>query len=63
MTKPYDQSDINYIAGFEAGCNFLIAEIEWYMREHGGSEAVLAPMIRHLKSDPEKKVEKVVDKV
>jgi hypothetical protein len=33
------------------------------MRENAGSEAVLAPMIRHLKSDPEKKVEKVVDKV
>lgn len=63
MFDPKSAADINYIAGFEAGCNFLIAEIEWYMREHGGSETVLAPMIRHLKSDPEKKVEKVVDKV
>lgn len=67
MSKPYNQDDLNYIHGFEAGCNFICNEIEQTMRATPGTEAVLAPLLRHLRQNPGKlpiKIfEKSVDKV
>ena len=54
MNESYSQDDLDYIAGFEAGCNFIIHEIEQTMRAVPGTEGVLAPLIRHLKQNPGK---------
>jgi hypothetical protein len=67
MSKPYSPEDIEYIKGFEAGCDYICNEIERAMRETPGSETVLAPLLRHLKSTPGntpiKKLVKTLDKV
>ena len=51
MSKPYTPEDIQYIKGFEAGCDYIVAEIERHMRENPGTEAVLAPLLRKLKGE------------
>lgn len=51
MSKPYSPEDIQYIKGFEAGCDYIVAEIERYMRQTPGTEAVLAPLLRRLKME------------
>lgn len=68
--KPYTQDDLHYIKGFDHGCDYIVAEIERYMRQKDGSEAVLAPLLRHLRMEdvalgklPTKNLEKSVDKV
>jgi len=42
--------DLEYIAGFESGCNFIVREIELYMR-HQGDSLLLAQLLAHLKGD------------
>lgn len=51
MSKPYSQQDLDYIKGFDHGCDYIVAEIERYMRQKDGSEAVLAPLLRHLRME------------
>lgn len=51
MNEPYSQDDLDYIAGFEAGCNFIVTEVERILREHPETEPVLLPVIRHLNHD------------
>ena len=40
--------NIEYAQGFDCGCNFILMEIENYMREHGVDYSEL---INHLKGD------------
>ena len=69
MFDPKSAADINYIKGFDHGCDYIVAEIERYMRDHPGAEGVLAPMLRRLKGAddlgkaPTKNLDKGVDKV
>ena len=49
MFDPTSAADINYIKGFDHGCDYIVAEIERHMRENDGTEAVLAPLLRKLK--------------
>jgi hypothetical protein len=49
MFDPKSAADINYIKGFDHGCDYVVAEIERYMRENDGSEKVLAALLRRLK--------------
>ena len=49
MFDPKSAADINYIKGFDHGCDYIVAEIERHMRENDGTEAVLAPLLRKLK--------------
>jgi hypothetical protein len=49
MFDPKSAADINYIKGFDHGCDYIVAEIERYMRENDGSEQVLAALLRRLK--------------
>ena len=69
MFDPKSAADINYIKGFDHGCDYIVAEIERYMRDSPGTEAVLAPMLRRLKGNddsgkvPTKKSDKGVDSV
>jgi hypothetical protein len=53
MFDPKSAADINYIKGFDHGCDYIVAEIERYMRENDGSEAVLSRLLRHLKGADE----------
>jgi len=69
MFDPKSAADINYIKGFDNGCDYIVAEVERYMRDHPGTEGVLAPMLRRLKGAddlgkvPTKKSDKSVDSV
>ena len=69
MFDPKSAADINYIKGFDYGCDYIVAEVERYMRDHPGTEGVLAPMLRRLKGAddlgkvPTKKSDKSVDSV
>ena len=45
-----------YIKGFDHGCDYIVAEIERYMRQTPGTEAVLAPLLRRLKMEDSGKV-------
>ena len=38
-----------YIKGFDHGCDYIVAEIERYMKEHANTEQVLAPLLRVLR--------------
>jgi hypothetical protein len=49
MFDPKSAADINYIKGFDHGCDYIVAEIERHMRENDGTEVVLAPLLRKLK--------------
>ncbi len=49
MFDPKSAADINYIKGFDHGCDYLVAEIERFMRETPGSEVFVAPLLRRLK--------------
>ena len=49
MFDPKSAADINYIKGFDHGCDYIVAEIERYMKEHANTEQVLAPLLRRLK--------------
>ena len=69
MFDPKSAADINYIKGFDHGCDYIVAEVERYMRDHPGTEGVLAPMLRRLKGAddlgkaPTKNSDKRLDKV
>jgi len=39
-----------YISGFDAGCNFVMKEIEKFQRKHGHS-AMLDELVAHLKQE------------
>jgi len=39
-----------YISGFDAGCNFVMKEIEKFQRKHGHS-AMLDELVNHLKQE------------
>ena len=49
MFDPKSAADINYIKGFDHGCDYIVAEIERYMKEHANTEQVLAPLLRVLR--------------
>lgn len=51
MFDPKSAADINYIKGFDHGCDYLVAEIERYMKENANTEQVLAPLLRALKQE------------
>jgi hypothetical protein len=51
MNEPYSQDDLDYIAGFEAGCNYIVAEIERYIEVYPSKEFVLTELLAHLKSE------------
>ena len=51
MFDPKSAADINYIKGFDHGCDYIVAEIERYMRDKPGTEAVLAPLLRMLRME------------
>ena len=56
MFDPKSAADINYIKGFDHGCDYIVAEIERYMKEHANTEQVLAPLLRRLKMEDSGKV-------
>jgi len=49
MFDPKSAADINYIKGFDHGCDYIVAEIERFMRETPGSEVFVAPLLRRLR--------------
>jgi len=49
MSEKYSDADINYIKGFDHGCDYIVAEIERYMRETPDTEAALASLLLRLK--------------
>lgn len=51
MFDPKSAADINYIKGFDHGCDYIVAEIERYMKETPNTEGVLAPLLRRLKME------------
>jgi len=51
MFDPKSAADINYIKGFDHGCDYIVAEIERHMKEVPNTEQVLAPLLRHLKGE------------
>jgi hypothetical protein len=51
MSETYSQDDLDYIAGFEAGCNYIVAEIERYTKAYPTSEFVLNELLAHLKQE------------
>lgn len=53
MFDPKSAADINYIKGFDHGCDYIVAEIERHMRENEGTEQVLAALLRKLKGNDE----------
>ena len=55
MTKPYSPEDIHYIKGFEAGCDFIVAEIERYIAAYPTKEFVLNELLAHLKMEDKPK--------
>ena len=55
MFDPKSAADINYLKGFDHGCDYIVAEIERHMRENPGTEAVLAPLLRKLKGEQNEK--------
>jgi hypothetical protein len=62
MNESYSQDDLDYIAGFEAGCNFIVTEVERILREYPETEPVLLPVIRHLRNNPGKSPIKIIEK-
>jgi transcriptional antiterminator len=53
MSDAFSKEDQNYIAGFDDGCNYLIHEIEQYIRKATSHDAiVLDQLLSHLKHTP-----------
>ena len=46
-----DENMREYIKGFEAGCNFIVREIELYSQKH--TSLVLDNLLKHLTKDIE----------
>lgn len=52
--KPLLTDDIQYIAGFDHGCDYVIHEIEQYTKKVTSHDAlVLVELVKHLKGKPE----------
>ena len=49
--ETYSTEDKHYIAGFEAGCEYVVAEIERYAKEHG---VFYGDLIAHLRCEEKK---------
>ncbi len=50
--KPYSPDDINYIAGFDHGCDYIVAEIERYTKTVNSHDAlVLVELLKRLKME------------
>ena len=53
MFDPKSAADINYIKGFDHGCDYIVAEIERYAKEANSRDAlVLVELIQKLKMEP-----------
>ena len=68
MFDPKSAADINYIKGFDDGCDYVVAEIERYMETYPTKEFVLIELLAYLKMEnlgkvPTKKSDKGVDTV
>ena len=52
MFDPKSAADINYIKGFDHGCDYIVAEIERYIKECNSHDAlVLVELVRRLKME------------
>jgi hypothetical protein len=51
MTKPYTPEDVQYIKGFEAGCDYIVNEIERYIEVYPTKEFALSELLAHLKME------------
>lgn len=54
MTEEFSTEDKHYIAGFDAGCNYVIHEIERWVERHDFEPRVAGPILTllgHLKSE------------
>lgn len=50
MTDAFSKEDQNYIVGFDDGCNYILHEIEQYIRDATSHDAiVLDQLLTHLK--------------
>jgi len=47
----YSNEDINYIKGFDHGCDYIVAEIERYAKQYKGDKLPLAELLYHLKME------------
>lgn len=53
-SKPVSRDDVSYVAGFDHGCDYIIHEIENYMKKTTSHDAmVLVQLLDHLKGKPE----------
>lgn len=53
MTDAFSKEDQNYIAGFDDGCNYILHEIEQYIRDATSHDAiVLDQLLLYLKHAP-----------
>ena len=41
-----------YIKGFDHGCDYIVAEIERYIKTYPSEEFVLKELLAHLKMEP-----------
>lgn len=44
MFDPKSAEDINYIKGFDHGCDYIVAEIERYIEAHKSEPQVVEPI-------------------
>lgn len=51
MFDPKSAADINYIKGFDHGCDYIVAEIERYIKQYPTTEFVLHELLAHLKME------------
>jgi len=47
----YSDKDIDYIKGFDHGCDYIVAEIERYAKQYKGDKLPLAELLYHLKQE------------
>lgn len=52
--KPYSPDDINYIAGFDHGCDYIVAEIERFEREAPSFAKTIPALLARLKMEDKK---------
>lgn len=56
MFDPKSAADINYIKGFDHGCDYIVAEIERYIKEANSHDAmVLVELLKRLKMESNEK--------
>ena len=54
MSEQFSPEDKHYIAGFDAGCDYVINEIERWIKRHDYEPRVIGPiltLLAHLKSE------------